>query len=261
MERENAKVRPLVTPVSDLTLAALLLAMGFEAYTMRRVEDHDLTSTGRSAAGRVCWEFSPVGDAGMRFDEVARAWKGALRDEPGVPPAVRAARLAVHNCHCLTAAAKDGAPLYAYDGVDGTRLSNDALSGARLVPRRMAPEAPAVTLRTTGAAACALAVGCRLQGVIYSGDGCLWCVSPGVCGGPQPLEVEMRWRDLNWVTSPGNVSPLAVAIATLLNRRELLGSVHQGSVVHLVRSGGSALYLPADAPKDMVERGSRLLNM
>ena len=259
MDRVQCDSRALVSPVGDLTFAALLLALGFEAYSFRRVEEHDLGSRGHGGSGRCVWDFSRVGAGGRRFEDVGRWWGGALRDEPGVPAEIRAARLAVHNASCLGSAAADGAPLYAYGAPDCTRLSNSALSGAVCVPRVTGPEAPAVTTRTTGPAACALAVGCRLTGYIAAPEGFLWCVAPG--GGVSPAEVEARWRDLRWVAEPGNMCPLAVAIATLVNRRELLGSVHRGRAVHLVRSGGSALFLPADAPRDMVERGSRLLNM
>lgn len=261
MEIVNSKTRPLVTPVNDLTMAALLLALGFEALSLRRVEEHDLSSRGHAGAPRCSWEFASVGAGGRRFEDVAAAWRGGLRDEPGVPAEIRAARLAVHNLHCLSAAAVDRSALYAYSAPDGTRLSNDALSGAMLVPRVMAPEAPAVTTRTTGPAACALAVGCRLQGYISAPEGFLWCVAQGPGCRFTPGEIEAYWRDLRWVTEPGNMDPLAVAIATLINRRELLGSVHRGRLMHLVRSGGKALYLPKNAPLDMVEQGCRLMNM
>lgn len=261
MERVDSGMRALVTPVEDLALAALLLALGFEAVSLRRVEEHDLGSRGHAGPGRCVWEFASVGAGGRRFEEVAAAWRGALRDDPGVPAEVRAARLAVHNLHCLTSAAVNGEPLYAYGAPDCTRLSNDCLSGAMAVPRVQVPAAPAVTLRTTGPAACALAVGCRLTGFIQGADGFLWCVAPGGCCEFAPGDVEARWRDLRWVTERGNVAPLAVAIATLINRRELLGGVHRGRTLHLVRSGDRTLILPDGAPREMVAQGSRLMHM
>lgn len=257
----NTTERTICSPVSDINLAALLLALGFELLDRSAVQQHDLSSSRHAGGTLGSWTFSAVGQGGRRFDSVCRAWRDALKDTPGCPADVRAAKLAAHNLRTLTAAATRGESLAAYELEDATRLTNDPAAGAAAVPRVAAPLPPAVSLRSTAPAAAALACGCRITGYIPTAEGTLWCLAPGPRAEHTPAQVEHLWRDLTWVSTPGNMHPLAVALATLVNRRELLADSHAPRTMHLVRSGDSVLYLPANAPQSMVDAGSRLLNI
>lgn len=261
MERVHSKERSLVGEVDDVELAAVLVALGFSVLGGRVVKDHDRTSQGHDRADMGVWQFSRTnGDGSLEFDRVRERWSEALRGGAGVGRVLFCARLALHNLRCLTALV-NGAPLCAVNGADHTRLVNEsAVSGGEAVLHLAALTPPAVLVRNTEACAAGLAVGCRL--VSYH------CMPDGVCFGMtrgssewEPGTVETLRRDLTWVQEPGNMSPLAVAIATLCNRRALINGVRKRVEMHLVRSGDSALYLPVGADERMIERGARLMNL
>lgn len=257
----HSNERSLVGEVDDVELAAVLVALGFEVLGARVVKDHDTTSRGHGRADLGVWRFSRASKDGVfDFDGVRERWGAALRGGAGVGRVLFCARLALHNLRCLTGLV-NGAPLCAVPGADHTRLVNEvAVSGGEAVLHLAALNPPSVLVRSSEACAAGLAVGCRL--VSYH------CMPDGVCFGMtrgasewEPGTVEALRRDLTWVQEPGNMSPLAVSIATLCNRRTLISGVRKRAEMHLVRSGDSALYLPACADERMVARGAQLMNI
>lgn len=261
MKKVDSKERSLVGGVDDVDLAAFLVAVGFPITGGKVVKRHDLSSQGHAGVDKGVWEFTRVSaDGTLRFEQMMDWWSKAMKNAPGTPRMLFAARMAVHNLHCLTALV-NGAPLSAMSLGDHTRLINQAsVSGGVSVPCAAALEAPAVLVSNTDACAVALSLGCRLVSYHCLPTGISWGLTRGVSE-YEPGAVETHRRELEWVQAKGNMSPLAVAIATLENRRRLITGARRRQEMHLVRSGGDLLYLPACADDTLLEQGARLMNI
>lgn len=231
--------------LAELDFVAYLAALGFRILSRRRVRRYDLTD-GRDDKVLGLWTVSPSSIDNRRHLRTERErWAYGVPDRArdGMETdTIAVTRLALHNFRALTQYAKrrsDGCTLWRSPLGNLSRLNNErSFPGALECDCRAMEGAPSVG---TYLAAVAVTHGCPLLGYTHArsqGGGIYlrWCIGKGNRPLADPALLLSRWRDSAWLLDPANDSPLAVAMMTLQNRRQLIGDTFRPRELTLLSS-------------------------